>query len=103
MEECEMFIKTRKEARHFKTMNRQKRKFESLCQKNSSKKGGCSNTIQSGNRVKLVPGRGSPSEQNINIIADHIDVQCRAGTQGTTNKWVINISDKPLTEAEEKL
>ena len=36
MEECDMFIKTRKEARHFKTMNRQKRKNERLCHKNSS-------------------------------------------------------------------
>ena len=27
MEECELFIKTRKEARYFKTMKRQKRRF----------------------------------------------------------------------------
>ena len=33
MEECELFIKNRREARHFKTMSRQKRKLEVLCQK----------------------------------------------------------------------
>ena len=84
MEECEMFIKTRKEVTHFKTMNRQKRKFETLCQKISSKKGGHSNTIQSGHTVKLVPGRGGHSNKNSNIISDHSDVQYRAGTQVTT-------------------
>ena len=115
MEECELFIKTRREARHFKTMSRQKRKFESLCQKISSKKGGHSNNIHSGNTVNLIPGRGDCSNQNINnnIISDHSDVQDIEGTQDTTlpppptttttNKWAINISDKPLTDAEEKL
>ena len=81
MEESEMFIKTRKETRHFKTMSSQKRKFQTLCQKNSSQKGDRSNTIQSSNTVKLVPGRGGHSNQNINIRSDHSDVQCRAGIQ----------------------
>ena len=33
MEECEMFIKTRKDARHLKTMNRQKRKLRGCATK----------------------------------------------------------------------
>ena len=33
MKECELFIKNRREARHFKTMSRQKRKLEALCHK----------------------------------------------------------------------
>ena len=38
MRECETFIKTRREARHLKTLRRQISKFERLCQKNT---GGC--------------------------------------------------------------
>ena len=36
MEECSEFTKIGKEARHFKTLNRQKRKIERLCHKNTS-------------------------------------------------------------------
>ena len=98
MEECELF----------KTMNRQKRKLELFCQKISSEKGGHPSNIHSGNTLNLIPDRGDCSNQNINnnIILDHSDGQDMEGTQDTTttaNKWVINITDKPLTEAEEKL
>ena len=34
MEECTQFIKKKRESRHFKTLERQKSKFERLCQKN---------------------------------------------------------------------
>ena len=40
MKECELFIKNRREARHFKTMSRQKRNLEALCHKSSSERGG---------------------------------------------------------------
>ena len=43
MKECEIFIEKRREARHYKTMSRQKMKLEALCQKSSSDRGGCSN------------------------------------------------------------
>ena len=103
MEECEMFIKTRKEARHFNPWTGKRESLNHCARKIVLKRVAAQTARQSGNTVKLVPGRGGPSKQNSNIIADHSDVQCRAGTQGTTNKWVINISDKPLTGAEEKL
>ena len=74
-------------------MSRQKRKLEVLCQKSSSNRGGHSNTIHS--------SRGDHSYQNNHITLDHSDIH--SGTQSTTNKWVINISDKPLSDAEEKL
>ena len=45
MKECESFIEKRKEARHQKTLSRQKRKFEALCQKSSFERGGHSNNI----------------------------------------------------------
>ena len=96
MEEYVMFIKTRKEARHFKTMNRQKRKIERLCHHNSSSRGGCSNTIQSDHTVKLSSDRGGHS----NITQGNHTV--KSDTQGQPNKWVTNISDKPLTKAQEK-
>ena len=43
MEECEIFINISKEARHFRTMERQKKKMDRLCHKNSFGKGGHSN------------------------------------------------------------
>ena len=45
MEECEKFIEKRKEARHYKTLSRQKMKLEALCQKSSINRGGSSNNI----------------------------------------------------------
>ena len=74
MEECELLIKNRREARHFKTMSRQKRKLEVLCEKNSSNRGGCSNTIHG--------SRGDCSYQNNYITLDHSD-NC-SGAQSTT-------------------
>ena len=76
MEECDMVIKTRKEARHFKTMNRQKRKIERLCHKNSSGRSGHSNTLQGGHTVKLSSGRDGHS----NIIQGNHTV--KSDTQG---------------------
>ena len=43
MEECQVFINIRKEARHFRTIDRQKQKIDRLCPKNSFNKGGHSN------------------------------------------------------------
>ena len=40
MKECEIFIEKRREARHYKTMSRQKMKLEGLCQKSNSNRGG---------------------------------------------------------------
>ena len=85
MEECNNFIRTRREARHFRTMERQKRNLERLCHKNSIIKGGHSN-IQHGDHT--VTSMATASEWNL-------DTQ--------PNKWVINISSKPLTKAQEEL
>ena len=48
MEECVKFIKERREARHLKTLVRQKKKLEALCHRCVSHRGGHSNTILSG-------------------------------------------------------
>ena len=47
MEECEEFIKIKREARYLRTLNRQRNKIERLCHKNRDTKCGCSN-IQNG-------------------------------------------------------
>ena len=86
LKNCEDFIEARREVRHYKTMDRQKQKLEQLCQKNSSERGGCSN--QHGDHT-------CTNTENSGISP--------ANNISNTNKWVINISSKPLTEAQEKL
>ena len=86
MEECNNFIKTRREARHFKTIERQKRTIERLCHKNSLGKGDHSD-IQHGNHT--VTSMVTASNSNLNTKPP--------------NKWVLNISDKQLTKAKEDL
>ena len=85
MEACQVFINIRKEARHFKTMERKKQKIDRLCHKNSIDKGGCSN----------MHGNHTSTSMNTTCIS--------LVHTNTTNKWVINISSKPLTKAQEKL
>ena len=84
LKECQKFINTRREAMHSKTMDRQIKKLDRLCHRNSSKRGGPSNTC-----------------------GDHTCTRENAGVSplynNTNTKWVINISGKPLTEAQEKL
>ena len=82
----EEFIEARREARHFKTMDRQKQKLECLCQRNSSKRGGCSNQHGDYTCTNTVNTGISPANNISN-----------------TNKWVINISSKPLNQPQEKL
>ena len=85
IKECEIFIEKRKEARYYKTMTRQKMKLEALCQKSNSHRGGCLNNIHS--------GKGDwPYQNNQN-----------QNNRQNKNKWVINISDKPLSADEERL
>ena len=87
LKNCEDFIEARREARQYKTMDRQKKKLERLCQKNSTERGGRSN--QHGNHTC--------------INAENLDISPADNSSNTTNKWVINISSKPLTQPQEKL
>ena len=84
MEECSNFIKERREARHLKTMAWQKRKVDGLCHRSSANRGGCSNIIHSGTQYST--GTSTSTTQKRDKM-----------------KWVINISDKALTDEEEKL
>ena len=80
VKECQDFINRVIECRHQRVMTRQKRKFELLCQQ---KTGGCSNK------------------------EDHVDSVFAQTSDTNTNsshsKWVINLSDTPLTKAQTRL
>ena len=71
-------------------MDRQKQKFNQLCHRNSSDKGGRSNTH--GNHAFK-----TTDETCISPITTS------TSTTTNTNKWVSNISSKPLSETQEKL
>ena len=87
MKECENFIEKRREARHQKTLSRQKGKLEALCQKSSFKRGGRSNNIHSSKDDQPYPYSNNQQQNN----------------RQNKNKWVINICDKPLSADEERL
>ena len=59
MEECSIFIKTRREARHIKTQMRQVNKFNRLCQKN---RGGRSNYMHGGHGRQAQKQQQTPEE-----------------------------------------
>ena len=86
LKECQEFINTMREARHSKTMDRQKQNFNQLCHRNSSNKGGHSNIH--GNHAFKTTGETGVSP-----------VTTSTSTSNNTNRWVINVSSKPLTEA----
>ena len=107
-QECKNFIEERREARHYKTMTRQKEKLKALCSKsnkeNSYKRGGRSNNMHSGNGMHSgnymysstndLPNQVLGSNEGHNQYKEHNNRQ---------NKWVINISNKLLTPDQEKL
>ena len=105
---CIKFIDKSKEARHLKTMSRQKEKLKILINKKrgekSYKRGGCSNNRQSG--MYMHSGRYMYSGNDNNDCPNQV-----LGSNGETSKdldkekekWVINISNKPLTPDQEKL
>ena len=76
LEECQEFINRVIECRHQRVMTRQKRKIELLCQ---CKTGGHSNK------------------------EDHVDGAQTYDTNSSYSKWVINLSDTPLTKAQTRL
>ena len=94
MEECRQFIKTKREARHYNTLDRQRNKLERLCHKNRDAESGCSN-IQHGdhnNKVNKNTGQRNETTNTTPTLEDTSDI-----------KWVRNTSSKPLTEAQVKL
>ena len=94
MEECEEFIKIKREARNLKTLNRQRNKIERLCHKNKDAKSGHSN-IQNGKQGGKVNNNTNGRKKDDS--ANHLQVP------SNTSTWVRNISSTPLTEVQKKL
>ena len=88
-EESKVFINRVKEARHFKTLDWHKAKFEQLCKKNKGvTKDGCLN-----NQYMYDNGK-------------NLDSRITATTTtapAATSKWVINMYSIPLTEVPKQL
>ena len=106
---CVNFIDKSKEARHLKTMTRQKEKLKTLISKKqgekSSERGVHSNNRQSG--MYMHSGRymyssndksGCPNQ----VLGSNEEKESKE-LEKEKEKWVINISSKPLTPDQEKL
>ena len=103
IEECMVFIKTRKESRHIKTQLRQINKFNRLCQKN---RGGPSNQQHGGNgghASKLQLTAGETVEKTRETPSTAEDASTTTTTTKSRAKWVINISSRPLSTVQERL
>ena len=103
IEECTQLIKEKRESRHLKTLERQKSKFDRLCQKSRKREGGCLN-MQDGNHDHTCIDSTSEGERG----TTQTDLATTTGenTNNNNNKnniWVRNISSTPLTKAQEKI
>ena len=104
MDECHEFINYRRDRRHSKTLERQKKKFEWLWQKNT---GGHSNTQSGWGGYHATGTEVTSPEENLEATPETTpeattwDVTSEV-TSGTHNKWVHNLSKTPLTEVQEK-
>ena len=109
---CMSFLKKSKEARHLKTMSRQKEKLKILIRKNietnkNAERSGRSNNMQSGmyNGRYMYSGNfhtGHPNQvlgSKREAEAEDLDRE----VDKVKEKWVINISNIPLTTDQEKL
>ena len=94
-----------KEDRHYKTMVRQKNKLEKLGSKNKDKEGGHTNNkhanMQSG--TNNLSSTASTSNAELNSRSTTGTSTALRSTNDLKNKWVVNMSKIPLTEAQEKL
>ena len=105
MEKCHEFINNTRERRHQKTMVRQIKQFEKLL----TKTGGHSN-IQSGRDGKNQVSNGTvnitgETTQTINTEEAATSTTTAYNNNNNNNnkvKWVHNLSQTPLTEAQEK-
>ena len=115
-QECISFIEKSKEARHLKTMTRQKEKLNILINKKqdgkkSVERGGCSNnrhssSIMHSSRYMYSSSNtiGCPNQVlGLNIDNESQESQESKEQERDRKKWVINISSKPLSQDQEKL
>ena len=105
MEECYSFIEGRRETRHRKTQKRHLEKFNRLCHRNT---GGRSNHSHSGTLSGI--GTGGRSNQNTEMESltqqpnnNTLDPTSDNNNNNSNNKWVKNLSRRPLTKAQENI
>ena len=95
MEDCKRLIFLRREAYYIKVKRRQISKLERLCHKN---RGGCSN--------KQDGGQGGQDE-NTRPKNNYTDLQEKDKENKQDSepkeKWVVNLSSQPLSQAEKNL
>ena len=89
--ECEKYIENAKETRHNKVLQRQVSKCERLSEKNSAKKSGHSKQCHSS--IYMHSGRYMYQQEP--------ELQHGQNTINQKKKWVINLSDVPLTPTGE--
>ena len=102
MEECTRFIKEKRESRHLKTLERQKLKFDRLCQKSRKREGGHSN-MQGGNHDHTCIDSTSEEERGIIQTDPATTTGENTNSNNNNNIWVRNISSTLLTKAQEKI
>ena len=95
MEESKSFTNCKKEARHNKTLECQKIKFERLWMNN---KGGCSNQ-----NSYMYGYHSSMYGYHSGKTLDSRPTATTKTAPSATSKWVINLSSKPLTTAQEQI
>ena len=91
MEECKRFINLRREAYYMKVKMRQIAKLEQLCHKN---RGGCSNNKDGGQGGK---------DRTVSSLTARKNGNPDGTVSNINNRWVVNLSGQPLTEAEYKV
>ena len=100
MNECERFIKEKREIKHLRTFDCHISKFERLCHK---KTGGYIKN-QHGERTIHVEDQPKTNQiSNINNREMEIEEERTEQVNNTKNIWVKNLSKTPLTEAQERL
>ena len=129
MARCKEFIEVRRERQHFKTLNRQKEKFERLLYKKKIREGehtgmhgvhigNHSNSTRQNNtchvHVERTENNREESLSSISHVEDgsreeeslsgcsHVKDGSREGDRGRENTWVKNLSSIPLTKDQIK-
>ena len=102
MEECEDLIKRVIENRHKLVLERQKSKYKLLQQQ---KIGGRSNKryCTEGNAANTCIDGMNPSHNNNSNVINNSNSNVINNNNNSIKKWVINLSDTPLTKNQEKL
>ena len=83
-----------RESRHFKTLERQKSKFDRLCQKNRKRAGGHSN-MQDGNHGHTCINIISERERTETDLAETTGESTSNNNDNNDNIWVRNILSTP--------